>query len=76
MAESLFFRVADGGRGFEPIHLRHLHIHQHHVKVRLFQCFQGGAPIFHHGDLVAHLLQQSAGQPLVDGVVFRHQYVE
>ena len=64
---------ADGGGRLEAVHLRHLHVHQHGIERPAVQGRQRLAAVAGDHDLMALLLQQADGQPLVDGVVLGQQ---
>jgi len=63
------FDFADGGGGGEPVHLRHLHVHEDDVEAPGLRPRQRLPAVVrqHHG--VPLLLEDGARQPLVDGVV-------
>jgi len=56
-----FFSLADFRGGFEPVHFRHLDVHQHE---RL-------PAILGYGDAEPAFLQQGLRQGAIDGAVFR-----
>jgi hypothetical protein len=65
---------AQPARGFQPVHLGHLHVHQDDVercrRARSSAC----EPFACHLDPQAHALQHLAGHLLVDGVVLDQQH--
>ena len=72
------FGGADAAGGFQPVHARHLHVHQYQV-VRLSGCARGG-PGFHRrfavagdGRAMAEPRQQRAREQRVDLVVLGDQ---
>src|SRR5579871_1965883 len=60
---------ADGGSGFESIHLRHLDIHQDGGDGFPANCLNGLAAIEGELDLVPLAPEQSRGDGLVHGVI-------
>ena len=64
---------ANGGGGFEAIHVRHLHVHQYDVKPLPVQGGQGLASTPGHPNPMPSLFQQSDSQMLVHDVVFSEQ---
>ncbi len=70
---SVFRSLSDSGSGFEPIHVRHLDIHQHEIELLLFQRCQRLAPVFCHRHRVSLLPEQPHGQKLIDGIVSNKQ---
>ena len=60
-------------RRLQPVHLRHLHVHQHHVVGLALDRLDGFQAV--GGDVrpVAHLREQAQRQLLVDGVVLGQQ---
>ena len=67
------FPLSDCGRRLEAAHLRHLHVHQHHVEIVAFDRRQRLAAIPRHGDVVPAPRQQSDRHLLIDDVVFGKQ---
>ena len=67
------FRGPDGSGGLEPVHLRHLHVHQHRVEVGSIEQGQGFAAVRRHRHVVSLFLQHARGDLLVDRVVLRQQ---
>jgi hypothetical protein len=65
---------ADAAGGFEAVHDRHLHVHQHRGEAGLGQGVERELPVLGEGDPVAAVFQQLAGQPLVDPVVLDQQH--
>ena len=64
---------ADRGRGFQPVHFRHLHVHQDHVVAVLLGQVDCLVAVAGDLDRVAPILQDVGGQFLVGGVVFHQQ---
>ena len=60
-------------RGFEPVHFRHLHIHQDQVEGLFLPCRQRLPSGLGQNDRVSSLLQESHRYSLVYQVVFRQQ---
>lgn len=73
MASRTFFQFADRIRGLEPVHVRHLHVHQDHVEgiggPRL-DCFAAVAGDCH---LMTLASQHPDGQFLIGQIVFGQQ---
>ena len=64
----------DRGGRLEPVHLRHLHVHQHGIERRaVVQGVERLAAVADDHDLMAPFLQQADRQPLVDRVVLGQQ---
>ena len=53
----------------QPIHHRHVDIHQDHVELLGFKGLQANLAIFGNGDLIAGFFQVAAGNLLVRRVV-------
>ena len=74
VAAGLLLAGANGGGRLQPVHVGHLHVHQHQVEgLRL----PGGnrlLAVVGHGDRVALALEQAHGQLLVDQAVFGQQH--
>src|SRR5215211_1550274 len=65
--------LVDAARGLQPVHRRHLHVHEHDVVGPPFERLEGFQPVRGHLGPVAELPQHKQGKPLVDDVVLRHQ---
>ena len=63
----------DPPRGFEPVHLRHLHVHQHDVVGLPLDRLDGLDAVRREVGAVAHLLQDAQRELLVDDVVLGQQ---
>ncbi len=70
------FFLAKCGGGFEPVHLRHLHIHQHEVKAFLLDGLERFASIGRQDNLVSPLFEQPHRQALVHRIVFGEQHAQ
>jgi len=57
----------------EPVHLRHLHIHQHHVIGLALDAFDRLDAVGRHVGAVAHLRQQAQREFLVHEVIFHEK---
>ena len=71
-----FFLCPDRCGSFHAIHLRHLYIHQHGIKMReslRFEHFKGFASVRGHRNHMPALTQKPQGQLAIDGVVFHQQ---
>ena len=75
LSRDLLFLTQQHGR-FQPIHLWHLHIHQHQIVGPLLQRRQSFSSIAGDNHMVATLLKKPYGQLLVDRVVFRQQNMQ
>ena len=75
LARSLFFGSQRRG-SFNAVHLGHLHIHQHDVKMCLTERIQCLQPVSGHRYLVPALLQQTRGKFLIDIVVLGQKNVQ
>ena len=64
---------ADGGRRLEAVHLRHLHVHEHHVEAFLRERIERRPAAADHRRHVAGLLEQAQHQLLVDHIVLGEQ---
>ena len=67
------FLFSNQGRGLEPIHFRHLHIHQDQVEGLFLPCRQRLPSGLRQNDRVSSLLQESHRHFLVYQIVFRQQ---
>jgi hypothetical protein len=68
MSARFSFAPPDDGSGFEAVHLRHLHIHQHHVEGSAIERCRSQEPVCSDGHLVPMLLEHAGGDLLVDGL--------
>jgi hypothetical protein len=66
---------ADGRGGLQPVHDRHLDVHQHQVKGGLVHHLDRGFAIVGEAHPHAHAFQQQAGHLLVDHVILDQQDV-
>ena len=64
---------ADGGRRLEAVHLRHLHVHEHHVEAFLRERVERRPAAADHRRHVAGLPEQAQHQLLVDHIVLGEQ---
>jgi hypothetical protein len=62
--------------GLEAIHLRHVQVHQHHVRQFLLNLLQGHSTVLGEPHGVAHIAQECRHVFAVDGVVFGHDQVQ
>ena len=69
-------RGADRGGRLETVHFRHLNVHQDGVERLPVERSKRLAAVLDHDDLIAPLLQQADGQPLIDRVVLGQQEPE
>ena len=67
------FALADGSRGFQAVHARHLHVHQDHVVAVLLGQVDCLLAVPRDLDKMAPILQDVGGQLLICGVVFHQQ---
>ena len=65
--------AADHVRGFDAIHLRHLHIHQDQIERLRPPRLYARPPVGGHDHLVARILQDGRGQLLIHHAVFDQQ---
>ena len=73
VAAGVLLARADGRRGFESTHLRHLNVHQHQIERLAPERVERFAAVVDDGDLVAAPRQQSLRDTLIDDVVLGHQ---
>ena len=66
---------ADAAGGFQPVHLRHLHIHQYQVVVALAHPLDGGRTVFDDIDDEQAVFEQRDDDLAVDPIVLGEQYV-
>ena len=59
---------------FDPIHDRHLHVHEHKIEKRAIERSKHLDAIVDDGHLMSELFQKTAGKELVHLVVFSQQY--
>ena len=67
---------ADVARSFDPVHFRHLQVHQRQVEVGSGEKVQGLAPVPGGCDCMAAILEQAVGDLLVEGVVLDQQNLQ
>ena len=65
--------TAEAARRLQPVHFRHLHVHQHHVIRLTLKRFQGLNPVGSYICLVAHACQEAQSQFLVGCIVLSQQ---
>ena len=68
------FVVTNAPGGNQPIHHRHLNIHQNQIKYLLTLCVYCLLAIIDQCNLVPEVLQQAADQGLIDEIVLSNQY--
>ena len=73
MRAGLLFELSNGLRGFQPVHFRHLHIHQDEIERGRLPELHGCAPGFRHRHLVTLPREYADGQFLIGEIVFRQQ---
>ena len=66
-------RIADPARGLQPVHLGHLHVHQHQVVGQGLERLDGFRAVGHGVRAQAQLLQDAQGHLLVGDVVLGQQ---
>ena len=64
------FLLTNGLRRLQAVHLRHLNVHEHHIKGRLLHRIDRLPAVVHQRHGVSLPLQQTNRQALVDRVVF------
>ena len=65
--------LSDESRRFQPVELRHLNIHQHHVEVPALELMDRSATLLCNRDVVALPFDQRDGQRAVYDVVLHEQ---
>jgi len=70
MAPGPLFALADQQRGFDPIHFRHLDIHQNQIKGVLLKSRQRFPPVLCGRYPMSPPLQDQGGEFPVDRMVF------
>ena len=70
------FQLADFGRGFQTVHLGHLHVHQNDVEFLGFDCLNGLLTVVGNGHLVKIAAEQTNDEFLIDETIFDQQYLQ
>ena len=70
------FATPQLGRGGEPVHLGHLHVHEHHVVGNARQGLERLEAVPHRVGAGAELLEDAQRHLLIDGVVLRHEHAQ
>ena len=65
---------ADAARGLQPVHVRHLHVHQDHVVGGCRRALQRLQAVLGHVHRVAAVLQHGGGDGAVDQVIVHQQH--
>ena len=68
------FELADFLGRLDPVHLRHLDVHQHQIEGPVLERGDSLVAVVGDGDAAAALAEQRAGDFGVDRVIFRHQH--
>ena len=68
------FALADRAGGLEPIHLRHLAVHEDEIVGELGEELHRFETVGRHVDPAAQLLQEANGDFLVDHIVLDHEH--
>ncbi len=66
----ILFPLANDSCGLQTVHLGHKHVHQHQVKVSLFQCLHSFLPIVHYFYHTAGLFQVVRRDQLIGRAIF------
>ena len=66
--------LTDTASGFQPIHFRHLNIHEDQIEFIVGQGLDGGLAVLGNGHRMPGFLQDVLGKSLVQDIVFGHQY--
>ena len=67
--------LVNGARRLQPIHFRHLHIHENHIIALSLQCLQYLQAVTGNISSISHTCQEVQCQPLVNCVILRQQNV-
>ena len=70
------FLGAYGFGRFKPVHIGHLHVHQHQIKILLLQCRQSFPSAAYRYGRMALFCQQAPGQAEIDQIIVSYQDVE
>ncbi len=70
---SLVLACTNRGRGFQSVHVRHLHVHKNKIEITLLNGLQGHLAIFGKNHGVSSLFQESHGDNLVYAIIFSKQ---
>ena len=76
MFSSTRFAAADDSRRRQPIHDRHLNVHQHQIKRVLVELIDRFFAIAGNRNMAALALQQQGQQLLIDWAVLNHEHAE
>src|SRR5690606_7475403 len=69
-------RGADPARRLEPVHDRHLNIHEYHIKrdSRLLHLADSFFPISSHSRMMTTIVEETYSNALVHGIIVTHKY--